>query len=611
MSESSIRTFWHLQSWYLFFLKSILFRRSRQAVANAKVLNLTLMYIGGLKRKSHVFSTVILIVFCTWLAPVAAAEKSLVDSKVDSVLTGNRFLIITPDADSGNILREILQELYGAEVVIKTIDDYTPFIDESAFDAFVYHSSLYSQLPAQSFIDDMERTSKPVLWINYHGWALNKKYLGAKGITIHDQHDDSYTEIEMQEVFALSSTDTTLMESKPENIIYSLRAPSGKKIPGAVHTENYTFVAYSPKLDIFAPDFQPFLMAIRAAFEYTPAPAPVKKISLNYQERILAGRKDAFRTGVHLPVYVASSQGSRLGYENDKWHENLLRIKQSGAEWVNLVRTFYQTDAHSADIQADEKRTPRLDTLENIIHDAHELGLMVQIHLAMNLKMRKPNDWHGMISPDNRQQWWTAYQALVLEMAEFSRRNEVEALIIGTEYISMEPDEKNWRALIGKVREQAQFSGMLGYGANYSSLDISWLDELDFFGISAYWPLSEHRDPDLQTLNKSWSLINKKLGSWRGKHPSLRVEFTEVGYASQPYASVLPFSWKPHKGKAQNFTEQLQCYRSLLKFLEREPKIKGVHIFASTAADDDPDSIGYTPFGKPAERVVKQIMQIR
>jgi len=571
------------------------------------------MFISGLKWEAYFFGAIILIALSTLYSPIASAEKSLADPKVDSVLTGNQFLIITPDADSGERLREILQELYGAEVVIKAMEDYTPFIDESAFDAFVYYGSHYSQLPAQGFIDDMERTRKPVLWINYHGWLLNKKHLGSKGITIHDRHDDSYVEIEMKGVFSLSSTDTTLIKSKPENVIYSLRAPSGKKIPGAVHIDNYTFVAYSPRLDIFAPDFKPFLMAIRTAFEYTPAPAParVDKISLNYQERILTGRKDTFRTGVHLPVYIASSEGSLLGYEHDKWHENLLRIKQSGAEWVNLVRTFYQTDAHSSDIQQDEKLTPRLDTLENIIHDAHELGLMVQIHLAMNLKRRKPNDWHGMISPDNKQQWWDAYQKLVLEMAEFSKRNEVEALIIGTEYVSMEQDEKYWRELIGKLRKQTKFPGMLGYGANYNSLDISWADELDFLGISAYWPLSENRDPDLQTLNQSWSLINKKLAYLLDKQPSLRIEFTEVGYASQPYSSVLPFSWKPHKGKVQSFTEQLQCYRSLLKFLEGAPKIKGVHIFASTAADDDPDSIGYTPFGKPAERVVNQIMQIR
>jgi len=593
-------------------MKSISFRRRRQADAKAKALNLTLMYMGGLKRKSHVFGAVMLIVLYTWLAPVAAAEKSLVDSKVDTVLTGNRFLIITPDADSGNHLLEILQELYGADVVIKAMDDYNPVIDERAFDAFIYYGGEYKKLPGQGFIDDMERTSKPVLWINYHGWMLNKKFLDAKGINILPQHDyTSYIEVEMQEVFSLKPTDTTLMESKPEKIIYFLRSKSGELIPGAVHTDNYTFVGYSPTLDIFAPDIYPFLMAIRAAFGNVPAPVSANKISLSYSERIAAARQDVFRTGVHLPVYVESSYGPWFGYDSDKWHKNLVRIKQSGAEWVNLVRTFYQSDVHSSDIHADEKLTPGLDALENIIQDAHELGLMVQLHLALNLKKRRLNDWHGMIRPQDRQQWWSNYQALVLEVAEFSKRNEVEALIIGTEYVSMEPDEKNWRALIGKVREQAQFSGMLGYGANYSSLDINWVDELDFFGISAYWPLSEHRDPDLQTLNQSWSLINKKLGSFMDKHPSLRVEFTEVGYASQPYSSVLPFSWKPHKGKAQSLTEQLQCYRALHKFLKNAPKIKGAHFFASTAEDDDPNSIGYTPFGKPAEKVMKQIIQIR
>jgi len=586
-----------------------MFRERGQADAKAKALNQRLMFIGGLKREVCFFVTITLLALSTSFSQVAADEKSSVNASVDSVLAGNRFLIIMSDIDSGDRLDKIFRELYGAEVTIKAIDEYTPFIDEEAFDAFVYYGRLYAQPPSQDFIDDMERTSKPVLWLNFHGWMLNKEYLATKGVTIHDKHDSSYTEIEAQQVFRLTPTDTTFIEAKPEKVIYFLRSPSGERIPGAVHTDNYTFVTYAPNIDIFSLEFSPFLMAIRAAFGY--AHAPVRRISQNYQDRILAGRNDAFRTGVHLPIYAASSQGSLLGYESDKWHQNLVRIKQSGAEWVVLTRTFYQTDVKSSDIHADEKLTPSLDSLENIIHDAHELGLMVQVHLAINLIKRKPDDWHGMINPDNSQQWWAAYQALVKEMAEFSTRNEVEALVIGTEYNILQLNEKRWRALYRMVREKAQYAGMLGYEANFNRLNITWLDELDFLGISAYWPLSEDRDPDLKTLSQSWSLINKQLGTFMAKHPKLRVEFTEVGYASQPYSSVLPFSWKPHKGKAQSFTEQLQCYRALHKFLGRQPKIQGVHIFASTAEDYDSGSIGYTPFGKPAERVVKQIMQIR
>ena len=569
------------------------------------------MSIENLKINAPVVAIILLITFYASPFLVVATEKPIVVSSANPTLTGNRFLIVTSNADSGDRLAKILQELYGAEVSIKATNEYSSFIDEATFDAFIYYGYEYLQPPSQGFIHDMERTSKPVLWINYHGWTLNQKYLSAKGISIIDDHDTSYTKIEMQEVFDLTPTDITFVKAKPEKVICYLRSQSGERTPGAVHSDNFTYVAYSPNLDIFASDFLPFLTAIRATFGKRPAPANKAALNLNYQERISEARKDVFRTGVHLPVYVASSRDEVFGYEDDKWHENLVRIKQSGAEWVNLVRTFYQTDVHSADIHANENLTPRLVALENIIHDAHDLGLKVQLHIAINLLTREPGDWHGMITPDNRQQWWTGYQALVLEMAEFSKRNEVEALIIGTEYTSMQSDEKNWRALIEMIKEQAQYSGMLGYGANFNSLEIAWWDALDFLGISAYWPLSKDRDPDLQTLNKAWSLINKRLEIWRAKYPSLRIEFTEVGYASQPYSSVLPFSWKPHKGKAQSLSEQLRCYRALQKFLEYEPKIKGVHIFASTAGDDDPDSIDYTPFGKPAEKVMKQIMEIR
>ena len=569
------------------------------------------MSIENLKINAPVVAIILLITFYASPFLVIATEKPIVVSSANPTLTGNRFLIVTSNADSGDRLAKILQELYGAEVSIKATNEYSSFIDEATFDAFIYYGYEYLQPPSQGFIHDMERTSKPVLWINYHGWTLNQKYLSAKGISIIDDHDTSYTKIEMQEVFDLTPTDITFVKAKPEKVICYLRSQSGERTPGAVHSDNFTYVAYSPNLDIFASDFLPFLTAIRATFGKRPAPANKAALNLNYQERISEARKDVFRTGVHLPVYVASSRDEVFGYEDDKWHENLVRIKQSGAEWVNLVRIFYQTNIHSSDIHADKQLTPRLDSLKNIINDAHELGLKVQLHLAINLKKSRPDDWHGMIRPKNKKKWWAAYQRVILEMVEFSKRNEVEALIIGTEYSALQSHDKNWRALIKVIREKAQYLGMLGYGTNYNALNIRWVDALDFLGISAYWPLSKTRDPNLQTLNQAWFRINKQLGTWMKKHPSLRVEFTEVGYSSQLYSSVYPFSWKSSKAETQSLTEQLQSYRSLHQFLKREPKIKGVHIFASTEEDDDPASIGYTPFGKPAEKVVKQIMQIR
>ena len=570
---------------------------------------LKLFYCGKMLNKFPAFIFLVLMTLCVAVPPVSASTKSLASPDNGLSRSGEKILIISSDVNSGERLAKILQELYHAKVTVKTMDEYTPLIDEASYDGIVYFGRDYSKAPGRDFIHDIEKTGKPVLWINYHSWMLDKEYLQSKGLIIQDKHVSLYTEILMNEGYHLSKRDITLMKSAPDKVIYYLRSNSGNMTPGAIHIDNITFVSYAPDLDVLSSGFYPFLVAIRSVFDALPSGTGKKP--LNYLERIAKARKDNFRTGVHLPVYVASSENAQIGYDSDKWHENLIRIKQSGAEWVNLVRTFYQTDIHSSDLHADKYLTPRLYTLKNIIHDAHALGLLVQLHIAVNLKVRGPNDWHGMIDPDDQKQWWAAYQSAVLETAAFSKRNEVEALVIGTEYTALQSDEQHWRTLIKNIKQQTHYPGMIGYAVNYNTLEISWLDALDFLGISAYWPLSEDRDPNIKTLNASWSRIEKRLDKWMARHPGLRVEFTEVGYASQPYASVYPFSWKPHKGQAQDLSEQLLCYQSLYHFLVNDPKIKGVHIFASTAADDDPNSIGYTPFGKPAEKVLRQIMHIR
>lgn len=529
--------------------------------------------------------------------------------KSDHVLTGNRFLIIAPDIEEGLALRSILEELYRADIVIKDPGEYIHYIDEEVFDAFVYLGIDYYQEPARGFFEDMERTPKPVLWIGYHGWNLDEKRLSDWGIGIHDIHNESYEQIESDEFYWIPAVDTTLIQSDSNKVLYWLHSPTASRIPGAVSVENFTFVAYRPEFNIFTAGFSPFLTAIRSVLGSEFPPESQKLPS--YSERIRDAKNDSFRVGVHLPVYLAKTSEEGYGYEHDIWNEHLIRIKKSGAEWVSLVRTYFQDDAFSSTVQVDEQRTPTLESMKNIIRDAHTIGLNVQIILMLNLKELKTDQWHGMIRPKDFQQWWERYEALVLEIAEFSRDNEVEAILIGNEYASMQGYEDRWRSMIKKIREQGGYQGMLGYGVNFNAMDLAWSDALDFLGISAYWPLSLDRDPELETLNQAWQTINDKLEPWIDSHPLVRVEFTEAGYTSQPYSSVLPFSWKPHRGARQSLTEQLQSYRSLYNYLKSQPKIMGVHIFASTSEDNDPDSIGYTPFGKPAEAVVEQIMRLR
>lgn len=539
----------------------------------------------------------------------SAEQINLNAPGTDAKLAGNRFLIITPNINSGIHLGNLLTEFYGAEIVVKHSSKYVSYIDEEVYDAFIYLGNDYFQPPDLEFVEDIQRTQKPVLWIGYHGWELGKDFLAARDIEIFDDHATGYTHIEYRQSFDLTATDSTLIQSDHENVLYWLISESASDIPGAVVAGNFTFIGYLPAIDIFAPDFPPLLAAIKATFGKQPAPVTAKKA--DFKQRVFNGLNDDFRTGVHLPVYIARSSETEYGYEHNRWHENLVRIKRTGAEWVSLVRTFIQTDRFSVDVHADDSRTPSLESLSNIISDAHAIGLKVQINLMLNLQQRGPTEWHGIIRPANLDEWWHSYRSLVLEMAEFSLRNEVEALVIGNEYASLQDQDENWRDLVTEIRQQVNYNGMLGYSVNYNSKNLPWYDAVDFIGVSAYWPLSEDRNPTLETLIRSWSEIDAEIKTWIEAHPAIRVEFTEAGYVSQPYASVLPFSWKPHRGKAQDLNEQLLSYTALYNYLESTPEIKGIHIFASTSEDNDPESIGYTPFGKPAESVVQQIMKLR
>lgn len=544
-----------------------------------------------------------------WLQAGLAADEGAT-ANAYTRLNGNKVLIIGPRDEETQDLKEILTELYAAEVSITSTEHYNYIIDEYYYDAFVYFGSIYETPPAWTFIEDMERTNKPVLWINYHGWLLSEEFFENKGIEIYDEHDQTYETILFGEPIPLTPTDTSKASAGPDKVLYRLLGNGAALTPGALHSENFTYIAYQPNLDIFAPDFFPFLTALRFTFGQGPAPLG-RPPPPSFQERLAATRQDSLRTGIHLPIYTATAGETGQDYGSDELHANLIRIKQSGAEWVTVVRTLYQEDIRASYVFVDEFLTPTFEALENIIDDAHRLGLLVRLSIAVNLVERKPNHWRGMIHPNDPDEWWISYTGLMREIGEFARDNEVESLMIGTELSLLQRSERRWRQLVDTVRNEAGYPGLIGYELNYNALEINWADALDFLGISAYWPLSQGRDPSVQALDASWKRIGAKLGKWMDTLPGVAVEFTEVGYASQPYASLFPFSWKPFRGKGRSLSEQLECYRSLLKFLRATPAIRGVHVFASTEEDTDPESRGYTPFGKPAEQVMKQMFSLR
>jgi hypothetical protein len=529
-------------------------------------------------------------------------------------MAGNRVLVIAPlEAHAeAHQLSEVVASLLPLDIQVSTDQDYAPGIDERFYDGFIYLGSRYGKVPKDGFLEDMARTAKPVLWIGYNAWLLEKPALKTNGIRIRDKHSDIFDLIVTYATAQLPPTDTTWVEAPIDRVISWLYDPSRlHSMPGVVHIDHFTYISYFPSLKPSAPDFGAFRAAMVATFGRDP---PASMPLPSFEQRVEAARADTYWTGVHLPIYVSQGNAQVVGYDSDQLHDNLLRIRDSGGEWVTISQIYYQDGIRASHIHADPQLTPRFESIQNIVRDAQKLGLRVRLSPIINITeaIRAPGEWRGLIRPKMQSAWWSNYRELILAAARFARDNRIESLNIGAELSAMQQDQVQWRELVETVRTEAGYTGLIGYQVNYddqSRASLTWADALDYLGIAAYWPLAGDRDPNLQELRDSWQEIGEQLDRWLENQSVKRLEFSEIGYVSQPYTSVHPYSWKPHRGGNQSPQEQLKCYDALEWFLARYPQVSGVHFFASTEEDLDPNSTGYSPFGKPAEEVMKRILR--
>ena len=118
----------------------------------------------------------------------------------------------------------------------------------------------------------------------------------------------------------------------------------------------------------------------------------------------------------------------------------------------------------------------------------------------------------------------------------------------------------DWRRLIARVREV--FKGPLTYSANFDGYArIRFWDALDVIGISAYFPLTDERDPSAERLAAAWDDIMTPLEAFARKQ-NRRVVFTEIGYPAVSSAAARP--WEDARGPADVWL-QARLYEAALR----------------------------------------------
>ena len=281
-------------------------------------------------------------------------------------------------------------------------------------------------------------------------------------------------------------------------------------------------------------------------------------------------------------------------------------VKKVNAEWITVIpfaftrpgepKVYYNTTGYQ---WWGEKPEGIIETVKR----AKEAGLKVMLKPQVYI----PRGWVGDLdfpTDSEWQQWEAGYRDYIFELLEVAVEFEIEMICIGTEFRKhTRKREQFWRDLIKECRKY--YSGLITYSANWDDYNnIPFWDELDYIGISAYFPLTESKHPTRIELLKAWQPVRKGLKKFAGKERK-PVLFTEFGYLSVDGCAGK--TWELEKKVRQlpvNEKAQAIALGALFEVFWEEPWWQGGFLwkwFPEMKGHEGYPERDYTPQGKIAQ----------
>jgi hypothetical protein len=255
--------------------------------------------------------------------------------------------------------------------------------------------------------------------------------------------------------------------------------------------------------------------------------------------------------------------------------------------------------------------TPTDDVVRGAIEELHALGLQVMLKPHVDVR---DGTWRGEIAPADPGAWFAAYAVMMEHYAVLAREMDVEMLCIGTEFVTMTDSRylAAWTDVIDRVR--LLYPGLLTYAANGASpadefTSVSFWSQVDLLGLDVYTPLTNRTNPTRQELVDGWRRNRQghdmvaAFRNFQSAHGKPLI-FTEVGYRSLDGTNRAPWDWQANA--AADPAEQADCYEALYQVWSGETAwMQGLFWWAWRVEAPGPGDTGYSPWGKPAEDVLR------
>ena len=210
----------------------------------------------------------------------------------------------------------------------------------------------------------------------------------------------------------------------------------------------------------------------------------------------------------------------------------ILPLNQIGVNYIKVVPYGF-TNKGKTNVTYNVPRQWWGEKEEGVVKTiklAHQdsIGVMLKPQIYI------PGGWVGDLDFKTESEWleWESnYREYIFHFVDIAVRENIEIFCIGTEFkVSIEKRSEFWLELITDIRKE--FCGKLTYSANWDNYKrIKFWNELDYIGVSSYFPLSEQKTPTVSSLVKAWQPTVKELRNY-SKKLNVPILFTEYGYLS-------------------------------------------------------------------------------
>lgn len=281
------------------------------------------------------------------------------------------------------------------------------------------------------------------------------------------------------------------------------------------------------------------------------------------------------------------------------------------AEWIAIMPYAF-TDESKPEVRFDSERQwwgeKTIGTIKSIeLAKQKNIKILLKPHVWI-----RGQGWTGdftLNSDEEWEEWERSYTSYILHHAKVADSMNVEAFCIGLEFknvVKLRP--QFWHDLIRKVR--ASYQGKITYSANWDNYEnVTFWDEVDFIGISAYFPLSQKETPSEEELRTAWKDKHLALMNLSKKYQK-SIVFTEYGYRSIDKAAGNQWELEHHRRfeGLPNFEVQNNAYLALFKTFWTEPWFQGGFLwkwYPDHQKNIDPKNSDYTPQKKPVEKIIR------